>query len=251
MVVYPVISVIADVITSIAIFIVVSIEIIVFPSSMTTSIEKLIEIVAISIFSMFIVLTFSKPIQQKSHLEFELFNLLKESLPIILVSIIIGSIVGFILDNAVTIQGIVLILPIFMSYTGAVGSVIGSKFTTNYHLGALSTKRGKLDMYVFSPLILLSVCISLSAILGVVAFTISSYLNFSLPSSVTMISYVLACVLIGIITTSFSMVIALILGNLTFRRGLDADNVIVPLSTTLGDLIAIISVISITNLIFM
>ena len=137
-----------------------------------------------------------------------------------------------------------------MSYSGAAGSVIGSKFTTSYHLGGLTTKSGKLDMYVISPIILILVCVFLSSVLGVVAFTLSGYLNFVLPPSVTMFNYMLACCLIGIITTILAIIIALILGNVTFRRGLDADNVIVPISTTLGDFIAIISVVSITSFIF-
>lgn len=249
-VVYPIISVIADVMTSIAIFIVVSIEIIAFPSPVTSNIEKMVEIIALTIFSLFLAISFIRPIQRRSNLEFELFDLLRESLPIILFSIIIGSVVGLILDNAVSDQSVVLILPIFMSYTGAVGSVIGSKFTTNYHLGSLSTRSGKIDMYLLSPSILIGVCIFLSSVLGMVAFTIATFFKFSMPSSVTMVTFVITCCLIGIVTTTLSIVIALILGNLTFRRGLDADNVIVPLSTTLGDLIAIISVVSLTNLFF-
>lgn len=252
-VVYPIISVIADIITSLAIFFVISLEIITFRSSHTTNFEKFFEIIAIIYFSIFVFLTFSRTLQRKSKMNFDLFNLLRESLPIILCSIIIGSIVGAILEIVSvnkSFQGILLILPIFMSYTGAVGSVIGSKFNTNYHLGALSTRSGKIDMYLFSPAVLLIVCVFLSSILGVVAFFIAGFLNFELPVGASLVTFVLACILIGILTTSLSIMLSLILGNITFKRGLDDENVIVPLTTTLGDLIAIISVLIITNFIF-
>jgi mgtE-like transporter len=249
-VVYPIISVIADIITSFAIFTALSIELTLWPAIANDIFESFGELFALFYFCLFVLITFSTPIRSRSNLDFELFNLLKESIPIIMISILIGSIVGIILDKGITHEGIVLILPIFMSYTGAVGSIIGSKFTTSYHLGSLSMRNGKLEMYVYLPIILLIVGSALSSILGIVAFSISQSLNFSLPNTVTMFSYILVCVLISIITTMFSIINALFLGNLTFRRGIDADNVIVPLSTTLGDLIAIITVLIVTNVIF-
>lgn len=255
-VVYPVISVIADVITSLAILTAVTLEIMYFKSSTTDIFEKLAEVLALVYFASFITISFSATVRAKLHLNLDVFHLFKESLPVILTSIMIGSFVGYILDNEVsnnnaTVNIILLILPIFMSYSGAAGSVIGSKFTTSYHLGALTTRSGKLDTYLFSPAILIGVCVALTAVLGVVGFTISGYLNFNLPANVTIINYMLACVLIGMITTILSIIIALVLGNITFRRGLDADNVIVPLSTTLGDFVAIVTVVFITSVIFL
>ena len=199
---------------------------------------------------MLLVIIFSKKARKIAKLNYDFFNLLKESIPIIMVSIIIGGTVGIILNNGISDAGILLILPIYMSFTGAVGSVIGSKFTTSYYLGSLSTYHGKIETYVVSPLILITVGICLSTALGIVAFNLSSFLSFKLASSVTITNYVISCILIGITTTSLAIILALVLGNFTFRWGLDADNVIVPLSTTLGDLIAIVSVISITSLLF-
>lgn len=248
-VVYPITSVIADVMTSLAIYIVLSIEIAFFNFDSLHIPETLVEVVAIAYFIIFLLITFIHPIRARSRLEFELFDLLKEALPIVMVSIIIGSIVGLILDNTVSYTGIILILPIFMSFTGATGSVIGSKFTTTYYLGSLSTRSGKIEMYLFFPLILVFVSFILSTTLGIVGYLLATSFNFTLPDNTTFISFVLSCSLIGIITAIIAIIIALVLGTITFRRGLDADNVIVPLSTTLGDLIAILSVIFVTGLI--
>lgn len=249
-VVYPVTSVIADVLTTIALYISVSIEVSFFPTSNTDIIEKVVELTVLTYFLILLVIVFSRKFRNRVKITFEFLDLLKESLPIIMISIMIGATVGIILNNQITDASILLILPIYMSFTGAVGSIIGSKFTTSYYLGSLSTNRGKIEMYISSPLILIIVGMFLSTALGIVAFNISSYLNFSLANSVTIVNYVLSCILIGIVTTSMAIVLALTLGNVSFKWNLDADNVIIPLSTTLGDLIAILSVIGITSILF-
>lgn len=246
-VVYPVTSVIADIMTSLAIYIVIAIEISFFRSNSLTIPETFVEFIAVSYFIGFLLFIFIRPIRNRFNISFDLVNLLREALPVIMVSIIIGSIAGSILDNTVTYTGILLILPIFMSFTGAIGSVIGSKFTTNYQLGMLSTKNGKIDMYIISPLLLILVSFILSTFLGVVAYEITLQSHYSLPAHTTMISFIISCSLIGVMTALLSILLAIFLGIITFARGLDADNIIVPLLTTVGDLIAIITVVVITG----
>ena len=58
------------------------------------------------------------------------------------------------------------------------------------------------------------------------------------------------CWLTGLITTLFSIINSLLVGNITFQRGIDADNVIVPFTSTIGDLVAIISLVAVTAILF-
>ena len=55
------------------------------------------------------------------------------------------------------------------------------------------------------------------------------------------------CWVSGFIATIFSISNSLIVGNISFQRGIDADNIIVPLTSTLGDLVAVISIVLILS----
>ena len=227
-VVYPILSLIADIITAIAIFISFKIENLIFS-------YLSFELFSIFILASFLIVIFSKPIRSK--IEFELINLLAEAVPVMLITVIIGAIVGIILDDSIPYQGIILILPVFMAYTGSMGSIVGSTFTTAYYLGSPMRQ-----YYITTPIILIIVGSLLSILLGLLSYSISNFLGFSLPNN-NLISYLGICLFTSLFTTGFSILNSLILGNVTFKRGMDADNIIVPMTSTIGDLIAILSMV--------
>jgi cation transporter-like permease len=130
-----------------------------------------------------------------------------------------------------------------MSYTGATGSIVGSTFTTSYHLG-----QPMKHLYFNSPLIILFIGSILGLILGITSFFIATTLNFSLPNNFSLISYLFLCLFTSLITTGFAILNSLILGNISFKRGIDADNVIVPLTSTFGDLVTILSFVILLSL---
>lgn len=232
-IVYPTLSLIADIITVLSIFVAFNAEKIIFPF-LNKFVQAIFELIFVTIFLAFLFIIFSRPIRSK--FEFELLNLLGESVPILLLTVPIGAVVGIILDENIPYQGIILILPLFMAFTGATGSIVGSTFTTAYHLG-----QPLKHLYLNIPIIILTISAILGIILGVGGFLISTSLHFSLPTNYSLLSYVILCLLTALITAIFSIINALILGNITFKRGIDADNVIVPITSTIGDLVAILS----------
>ena len=63
--------------------------------------------------------------------------------------------VGIILNTSLQYGSLILILPIYMAYTGNLGAIVGSKFTTAYYLGSLETREGKIDTYLITPISLI------------------------------------------------------------------------------------------------
>lgn len=238
---YPILSATGDVITAIgmigSIFLFQSyFE---FENGVFTDIISLFSILFLVVF---LVIIFSRPI--RSRLDFNIFNLLAESIPIIFIATIIGAVVGILTTNLGSYPGIILLVPVFMAYTGSLGAIVGSKFTTAYYLGALNTKEGKISIYIETPLVLFAIGLFLSTILGIIAYNLSIFLAFDLPPNTDLIRFLSICWAAGLITTLFSIFNSLLVGNISFQRGIDADNIIVPITSTFGDLVAILTIIT-------
>ncbi|MFV2015718.1 MAG: magnesium transporter [Candidatus Heimdallarchaeota archaeon] len=233
-VVYPILSLTADIITVLVIFVAFNIENFLY-IHVNFFFQILLEMIFIFIFILFLIIIFSRPIRSK--IDFELVNLLAESVPVVLITVIIGGIVGIILNDSIPYQGIILILPVFMAFTGSMSSIVGSTLTTAYHLGSPMKQ-----FYINIPLVLILVGSILSILLGIIGYSISILLGFSLPNE-SLIFYLAISFFTGLFTTIFSIIISLILGNITFKKGIDADNVIVPITSTIGDLVAILSMV--------
>lgn len=241
---YPILSSTGDIITVLGILI----GIYIFQNYLTLN-DELIKIIiilsALLSLAIFIIIIFSRPI--RSRFEFNIIHLLSESIPVIFVAAIIGAIVGIIAAN-IEIKVLIIILPAYMAYTGSLGAIIGSKYTTAYYLGILETN-GKNSIYFQTPVILLSIGIILSTLLGIIGFKLGEILGL-LPPYLDQLGFLIICWFTGLITTIFSIISSLIVGSLSFQRGIDADNVIIPLTSTFGDLVAILAIVLTATILF-
>jgi mgtE-like transporter len=199
----------------------------------------ILELLALVILLSFLIYVFGR---SKTRNQFQVFNLLYEIIPVLFTVSIIASLAGILFNSNVLYTGIIIIIPVFMAYTGSTASIIGSRYTTAYFLGTLQSEKGRKNIYLIEPLIIFIIGLFLSTILGLVAFSLSILLDLSLPST-NFLSYLIICWITGIITTGYSIISSLIVGNIVFRKGIDADNVIVPFSSTTGDLIAISAIL--------
>ncbi|MHA2362868.1 MAG: magnesium transporter [Candidatus Hodarchaeales archaeon] len=242
---YPLLSATGDVITAIGIIGGIYVDQHVFHLQ-SHMMRFIVEIFSLFLLAFFLIITLSRPI--RSRLEFDIFNLLSEAVPVVFLAVIIGAIVGIVMEGNITYAGILLILPSYMAYTGSMGAIIGSKYTTAYYLGLLDTRSGKINTYLQTPVILIVIGIILSTLLGIIGYYVAIFFDLDLPKP-DMFSFLFICWITGVLTTLFSIFNSLLVGNITFQHGIDADNVIVPFTSTIGDLVAIITIVLALSLI--
>ncbi|MHA1982768.1 MAG: magnesium transporter [Candidatus Hodarchaeales archaeon] len=235
---YPLLSNIADIITVAGIIVGFYVNSL-FYDVFLEKFSFIFEFISIFILLSFLIYTFGR---SKTRNQFEVFNLLYEIIPVLFFVSIIASLAGIIFNSNIQYTGIILIIPVFMAYTGATASIIGSRYTTAYFLGSLQSEKGRRNVYFIDPLIIFCIGIVLSTLLGLIAYSLSSLLNLTLPNK-NLLTYLIICWITGIITTSYSIISSLIIGNIVFKKGIDADNIIVPFSSTTGDLIAILAIL--------
>ena len=235
---YPLLSNIADIITVIGIIVGFLVNLL-LKDVLLKDFGIFFEIIAVLFLLAFLVYTFGR---SKTRDQFKVFNLLYEIIPVLFIVTIIASFSGIIFNENLSYAGIIMIVPVFMAYTGATASIIGSRYTTAYFLGSLQTSSGKKSVYITDPIIITLIGFGLSTLLGVIAYSIASFFHLDLPKP-DLLSYLIICWITGIITTTYSIISSLFVGNFVFRKGIDADNVIVPFSSTTGDLVAIIAIL--------
>ncbi|MHA1203736.1 MAG: magnesium transporter [Candidatus Heimdallarchaeaceae archaeon] len=165
---------------------------------------------------------------------------LKQSLPPLLVTTIIAAGTGSILvsfESLLQAVPIVLVvLPSVLSTVGAQNSIIANTTTTKLHLGSLEPKisfiASKELLLPFSAFgtvgFLMSIIYSLLAV-AIYPFDITLTLYFSL---------LLVLILSNLISYIIVSLLAFLTAVLTYKYGFNPDNIVIPVLSTLADLIS-------------
>jgi mgtE-like transporter len=169
-----------------------------------------------------------------------LLRVVEETLPVILLFAIIGlftgGFLGGVLAETSVAPGILILVPGMLGLRGNISSALGARLCSGLHLGYISTKHfsGGLKTNIE---ISITLSIFLSLVLSVFAWLACSHLggpcmglwNFVLISLMTGF-------LSGVILSFTTSGIAII----SYRKGLDPDNITLPAGASIGDVITII-----------
>ena len=159
-----------------------------------------------------------------------------ESYPILLVCALIGLLAGYVLNiNIGKIEAVPLILmmiPPINGIGGNIGSILGARLASALHMGTVEPKlRGQ---KVLGGNIKASVLLSIGVFLfiGAVFFAIAYAQGMALADSarLTFIFIVASMMLVPII-----MVSTIASTFISFMKGLDPDNVVIPIVTSIVD----------------
>lgn len=170
---------------------------------------------------------------------------LKEGGPIVLVSSLLGTFSGVGLasfrDSLARSPAILILYPALIDTLGDLGSILGSMESTKLALGYIASFRASLKDSL-KDLITVELAGAIWHILfGVVAFLIGVSAGLD-PNLGLLVAVALTTNLISFLFIStFSIAIA----TQTFKRGLDPDNFVIPLVTSVSDITATLVLISV------
>jgi mgtE-like transporter len=179
-------------------------------------------------------------ISSKNLHETEFIKTLKESLVTMLFVAFMVNVTGTILhgisnfvENRVEIYTIYTPL---IAMIGNVGSVIGSTATTKLALGLLAPSFSSMKSHAKNIFSAWTASIILFAVLAVLSLSIHSLFSFS--SFYSLISTVLVANVLAVAAIVF---LSYAVSILTFKRGLDPDNFVIPVESSLADSITSIA----------
>jgi mgtE-like transporter len=168
-----------------------------------------------------------------------------ESYPVLVLCALIGVSAGYLLnlqiEKIMTLPLILAMVPPLNDLGGSVGSILGARLASALHVGILQPRfRGQkvLDKNVMAALL-----ISLGAFSFVSAafFIASCVMGMALVESVKMMAvFFIAALMLTVVVIISSIVSAFV----SFAKGLDPDNVVIPIVTAVGDILGVICLIA-------
>ncbi|MFX1295232.1 MAG: magnesium transporter [Promethearchaeota archaeon] len=172
-----------------------------------------------------------------------------EALPTLMLASSITVIAGFFLNSALSIGeviGVLIITPAILGTGGDIGTSFGARITTSLHSGLIEPRFRRFRL-VFVNFIALFICgLIVSVIIGFAAFSISELMG----GNMGLVQFLILSLGAGSIEYIIILFLSLCISFISFRRGLDPDNLVAPLITTISDLIgisAIFLILSITT----
>jgi mgtE-like transporter len=169
----------------------------------------------------------------------EVRHIVRQSTPVLFFCSILGTVAGGILNNSISTllknQTLLTLVPLFSGESGGLVSILGARLSSGLHSGLIDPvlRPKKHTMENFIAIVTLAVV--MYPLIGFLAE--SSTLAFGnagvgFPQSLS-ISF-----LAGMILIMIMLLVVFYISTISYRRGLDPDNIVIPLSTSLTDSIS-------------
>jgi mgtE-like transporter len=172
--------------------------------------------------------------------EAEFLKIIKESLPTMLLVAFMVNITGTVLKGisniAASRKEIYTVYPAIIDLMGDVGLVVGSAATTKLALGMLAPSFSSIKNHAKNIFSAWTASLVLFAFLGLLSLAINGM--FSLQG---FFSLLLILFISNIISFVAIVIVSYAISILTFKRGLDPDNFVIPVGSSLADSITTIA----------
>ena len=160
-----------------------------------------------------------------------------ESYPVLLTCVFIGLFAGMTLQERLgRIEGtlVLMMVPLLNGICGNLGSILGARLGSALHLGTVEPKlkgrvlRGNVNASVLTS-------IGIFTFIGMVLFAIAYLWDMGFIGAV---KHALAFILAGILLIPVIVLSTIGLAFISFRKGLDPDDVVIPITTSFIDVAA-------------
>ncbi|PSP77176.1 hypothetical protein BRC81_10330 [Halobacteriales archaeon QS_1_68_20] len=174
----------------------------------------------------------------------DVWAIYRESIPVLAVSLAGGIFAGGVLGseamraNFREYPGLLLLLPAFLATRGNVYGALGARVSSGLHQGLLEPRFDDDRRLVATVVASFVNGIGISVIVGVLAWAVLAVLPGRQPAPLA--ELVGITFLAGLLTSVVLIVGVLALVFAAFKRGLDPDNLVGPIVTTLGDVFGVV-----------
>jgi mgtE-like transporter len=169
---------------------------------------------------------------------------LKQSIIVLLLSsttaVLAGLLLGYSRELLLLLPGMIILLPGALEMRGSIFAALGSRLSSNLHLGLVEKFEIKNKIIRNNIFASLALSLVLSVILGAFAYVVSPFLGME---SISFNAFIFISVLAGLISGAFLLVMTFIVTFKSFNRGWDPDNIVAPIITTAGDFFTIPSLL--------
>jgi mgtE-like transporter len=167
--------------------------------------------------------------------------IVKNGVPLLTVAVVIEIFAGQILQgnqNSLFLFPIFLItIPVINGVSGNIGSILGARLASGLHVGyiELNLKDKNIQNNFFTSLIIGLITYT---ILGIIIYVIAYFGN--VPLQIDLFIFLFIVLITGGLLILLISIISVLTAFLAFKKGLDPDDMVAPVVTTLADTLGII-----------
>ncbi len=169
----------------------------------------------------------------------EMKRIIKQSTPILLLCSVFGISAGGILNNSISTflknPSLLTLVPLFSGESGSLISILGARLSSSLHSGLINPilKFEKITLNNFLIIIILAIIVY--PVIGLLAES-SSILLYK--TGIGFFNITLISTVSGIFLILIMIFIVFYISSLSYKNGLDPDNIVIPISTSITDLIS-------------
>lgn len=193
------------------------------------------ESILFAIFIIIGIMGFVYGIRRGSHLK----KIMVHSTPTLFLSSLFGTAAGTILNGSFSAilsnPSILALVPLFSGESGDLVSILGARLSSGLHIGSIESSLRPTEEALRNFAIIIILAVIIYPLIGVLAYFGSLAIGIQ---PVALANMVFISTTAGLMLTPLMLLIAFYLNALSYRRGLDPDNIVIPLSTSLTDPVA-------------
>lgn len=177
---------------------------------------------------------------------------IREGTTVVITSSLFGGVNGVFLSgmsrSLQSYPGVVVLYPALTNALGNIGSIVGSTTTTKFALGIVRSLTEEIRDALETIARIEAVALLMHLSFGVITFILAR----ATTTSASLSSLVLVAVVVNLLTFHLIALFTLVLAFQAFKRGLNPDNVVIPVITSISDTVATLALtVSLTILNFL
>ncbi len=174
----------------------------------------------------------------------EMGEMIRQSVTILVLCALVDLLAGGVLEGMKEkfslLPGLLVMLPPLVDLRGNIGSALGSRLGSALHLGTVKPKLVMTEVLKVNVLASFVLSVLASATVGVISWVLCLLMDLAGVSlSCLLFIAVFSGVLSGVVITLLTVLISIA----SFKGGWDPDNVTGPVTTTLGDIVTVLSIL--------
>lgn len=163
-------------------------------------------------------------------------EVVRQSLPVLVATVALGLVVGLTLEESLAAlaatPALLLLVPPFLGQSGNLASVFGSRLTSAVHLGVTRVGR-RPDRAAFSDIgDLTGVAVTVYLSVGAAAYVVAAATGIAGPPVLSLTGLTLVA---GLLTWALLIPLVYYATALSFRLGVNPDNVVIPITNSCLD----------------
>ncbi len=169
----------------------------------------------------------------------QLKKIIMHSTPTLFLSSLFGTTAGTILNSSFSTilsnPSILALVPLFSGESGDLVSILGARLSSGLHIGSIKSSLRPTGEVLRNFAIIVILAIIIYPLIGILSYFGSLAIGVE---SVGLSQMVFISTAAGLMITPLMLLIAFYLNTISYKKGLDPDNIVIPLSTSITDPVA-------------